>query len=67
MESFKPWDQLTADEKIERLRHDLSSFVERSDEQNTIRHQAVDALKTRLAATEAELKRIAARLGKMER
>jgi hypothetical protein len=67
METFKPWDQLTADEKIERLHHDLSRFIERSEEHQAVRHQALEAVKAHLAATEGELKRIAARLARLER
>lgn len=67
METYKPWDQLAADEKVERLRHDLHSFIERSDEQHAIRNQAIGALKARLELIEAELRHMATRLGRLER
>jgi len=64
MDGYKTWDQLTTDEKIERLHHELSSFAERWNEQAMIRGHNLDA---QLRSVQAELKRLAAGLARLER
>lgn len=66
-DAFKPWEQLTPDEKSSRLRLNLSRFIEHANEQNIVRNLALDALKTRVAVLEAELKRMTSRMARLER
>lgn len=67
MEAYKPWEQLTAEEKTERLHHDLTRFIEHATEQSVIQGHTIEALKARLTAIEAELKKLATRLARLER
>lgn len=67
MEPYKSWEQLTPDEKNGWLRHNLCRFIEHTNEQGIVRNLAVDVLKARLERVEAELKRMAARMARLER
>lgn len=65
--AYKPWEQLTAEEKTERLHHDLTRFIEHANEQSVIQSHMIEAMKAHLATIEAELKKLATRLARLER
>jgi hypothetical protein len=67
MSSERPWEALRPGEKIERLRRDVGSFVEHSNEQAMRRNAAFDSLYERLKKVEETLKQVEIRLKKLKR
>lgn len=67
MQPYKSWDQLTAEERNGWLRDSLSRFIEHSNELGIVRNLALETLKARVTALEAQLKRMASRMARLER
>lgn len=62
----RPWAELTADQKVDRLRHELQSFIDFYNNMTLQRNSTRDAIVKRLDSIDATLRHIDARLTALE-